>query len=49
VGLDIKVQGRMLLFKSLDMDEHLQRRDFIELPAEETMQEDLGRVMAAKL
>jgi hypothetical protein len=49
VGLDIKVQGRMLLFKSMDMDEHLQRRDFIELPAEETMQEDVRRVMAAKL
>ncbi len=48
-GLDIHIQGRMLLFKSLDMDEHLQRRDFQLLPAEETMQEDLQRVLAARL
>jgi hypothetical protein len=48
-GLDIHIAGRMLLFKSLDMDEYLARRDFLLLPAQDSMQDDLKRLLAAKL
>jgi hypothetical protein len=47
--LEVHIVGRMLLFKSLEMEKHLVRRDFQLMPAQSSVNDDLKRLLAAKL
>lgn len=47
--LEVHIAGRMLLFKSLEMEKHLERRDFQLMPPQSTVSDDLKRLLAAKL
>jgi hypothetical protein len=47
--LEVHIAGRMLLFKSLEMEKHLVRRDFQLMPPQSTVSDDLKRLLAAKI